>query len=130
MSKEVYREAFASLVQDSQTMDYDNGEFGTVHYKGSYRILVDGNYKTEFNAETTEEAIEIFKTYFNPKVGDITTIGGNGEEYRVEITTDDDLPRGCEQIAWILNESDFERYTVYEDCVTHLLYAVKEEEDI
>lgn len=130
MSKEVYRQAFGSLIQDSQTQDYENGEFGTVHYQGSYRILIDGNFQTEFKAETTDEAIKKFKAYFNPKVGDITTISGNGEEYdNVEITTDDNLPRGCNQIAWILNEINFSYYTIYEDCVTHQLYAVKEDED-
>lgn len=64
MAKEVYREAFGSLIQDSETEDLKNGDYGTVHLKGTYRILVDGNYETEFAAETIKEAIQKFKEHF------------------------------------------------------------------
>lgn len=63
-NKEIYREAFASLVKDSDAQDFDNSPYGTVHYPGFYRVLVDGTYETEFSAETDEEAIQKFKDYF------------------------------------------------------------------
>lgn len=54
----------------------------------------------------------------------------SGEEFlNVEIVEEDDLPRGCDSIAYIESYEDFERYTIYKDCVTHLLYAIKENED-
>lgn len=69
-NKEIYREAFASLVKDSDAQDFDNGDYGIAHYPGFYRVLVDGNYETEFSAETDEEAIQKFKDYFaNKKKG-------------------------------------------------------------
>ena len=69
-NKEIYREAFASLVKDSNAQDFDNGDYGIAHYPGFYRVLVDGNYETEFSAETDEEAIQKFKNYFaNKKKG-------------------------------------------------------------
>lgn len=68
--KEIYREAFGSLVKDSDAQDFDNSPYGTVHYPGFYRVLVDGTYETEFSAETDEEAIQKFKDYFaNKKKG-------------------------------------------------------------
>lgn len=63
-NKEIYREAFGSLVKDSDAQDFDNSPYGTVHYPGFYRVLVDGTYETEFSAETDEEAIQKFKDYF------------------------------------------------------------------
>lgn len=51
------------------------------------------------------------------------------EFHNVEVVSEEDLPRSCGEIAWILDEDDFEYYTIYEDCVSHLLYAVKENEE-
>lgn len=67
--KEIYREAFASLIKDKEAHDYDNNPYGTIHFPGAYRILVDGNYETEFSAETDEEAIKKFKKHFCDKYG-------------------------------------------------------------
>lgn len=64
---EIYREAFASLIEDHPAQDFDNGDYGIAHYPGFYRVLVDGNYETEFSAETKEEAIQKFKSYFADK---------------------------------------------------------------
>lgn len=59
---------------------------------------------------------------------DITSYIDGREFKNVEVTTEDELFRGCNEIAWVTDEKTFERYTIYEDCVTHLLYAVKENE--
>ena len=64
---EIYRQAFACLLKDSEAKDFDNGDYGKVHYPGWYRILVDGNYETEYSAETDEEAIQKFHEYFDNK---------------------------------------------------------------
>ena len=68
-NKEIYREAFGSLIEDSPAQDFDNSPYGTVHYPGYYRVLVDGTYETEFSAETREEAIQKFKDYFKNSRG-------------------------------------------------------------
>lgn len=59
--KEIYRQAFGSLLEDYAP----EGDF-----PGGYRVLVDGNYETEFSANSREEAIQKFKDYFaNKKKG-------------------------------------------------------------
>lgn len=59
--KEIYRQAFGSLLEDYAP----EGDF-----PGGYRVLVDGNYETEFSANSREEAIQKFKDYFaNKKEG-------------------------------------------------------------
>ena len=68
-NKEIYREAFGSLIEDSPAQDFDNGDYGIAHYPGYYRVLVDGTYETEFSAETREEAIQKFKDYFKNSRG-------------------------------------------------------------
>ena len=65
--KEIYRELFASLIKDSDAKTVNNEPYGTLHFPGSYRVLVDGNYETEFSAETDNEAIAKFKKYFDKK---------------------------------------------------------------
>ena len=62
--QEIYRQGFACLVKDKDTEDFDNSPYGKSHFPGSYRVLVDGNYETEFSAENDEEAIQKFKDYF------------------------------------------------------------------
>lgn len=58
---EIYRQAFGALLED-----YAPSE----DLPGGYRVLVDGNYETEFSAESREEAIQKFKDYFaNKKKG-------------------------------------------------------------
>lgn len=56
--KEIYRQAFGSLLEDYAP----EGDF-----PGGYRVLVDGNYETEFSANSREEAIQKFKDYFANK---------------------------------------------------------------
>lgn len=59
--KEIYRQAFGALLEDYAP----EGDF-----PGGYRVLVDGNYETEFSANSREEAIKKFKDYFaNKKKG-------------------------------------------------------------
>lgn len=53
--KEIYRQAFGALLED-----YPPSE----DIPGGYRVLVDGNYETEFSANSREEAIQKFKDYF------------------------------------------------------------------
>lgn len=72
--KEIYREAFGSLIRDSSAYDYNNEPYGIIHFPGRYRVLVDGWYETEFSAETDEEAIEKFKEYFKNKKENLTYI--------------------------------------------------------
>ena len=62
--QEIYRQGFACLVKDKDTEDFDNSPYGKSHFPGSYRVLVDGNYETDFSAENDEEAIQKFKDYF------------------------------------------------------------------
>ena len=69
MNKEIYREFFASLIKDSEAKTVKDELNGTLHFPGSYRVLVDGNYETEFSAETDNEAIAKFKKYFDKKNG-------------------------------------------------------------
>ena len=69
MNKEIYRELFASLIKDSESKTVKNEPYGALHFPGSYRVLVDGNYETEFSAETDNEAIAKFKKYFDKKNG-------------------------------------------------------------
>lgn len=69
MNKEIYREFFASLIKDSEAKTVKDELNGTLHFPGSYRVLVDGNYETEFSAETDNEAIVKFKKYFDKKNG-------------------------------------------------------------
>ena len=58
---EIYRQAFGALLEDYAP----EGDF-----PGGYRVLVDGNYETEFSANSREEAIQKFKDYFaNKKKG-------------------------------------------------------------
>lgn len=57
-NKEIYRQAFASLIEDTQS----DGQ-----YPGSYRVLVDGCFETNFSADSQEEAIQKFKDYFAEK---------------------------------------------------------------
>jgi len=60
-NKEIYRQAFASLIEDAQPDE---------QYPGSYRVLVDGCFETNFLADSQEEAIQKFKDYFaNKKKG-------------------------------------------------------------
>lgn len=61
--KEIYRQAFGSLIEDNAP----DGDF-----PGTYRVLVDGNYETEFSADSHEEAIQKFKDYFENKRKGIT----------------------------------------------------------
>ena len=59
--KEIYRQAFGALLEDYAPEG---------NYPGGYRVLVDGNYETEFSANSREEAIQKFKDYFaNKKKG-------------------------------------------------------------
>ena len=58
--KEIYRQAFGALLEDYPPTD---------NIPGGYRILVDGNYETEFSANSQEEAIQKFKNYFAGKRG-------------------------------------------------------------
>lgn len=59
--KEIYKQAFGALLED-----YPPSE----DIPGGYRVLVDGNYETEFSANSREEAIQKFKDYFaNKKKG-------------------------------------------------------------
>jgi hypothetical protein len=67
--KEIYRELFASLIKDSEAKTVNNEPYGAIHFPGAYRVLVDGNYETEFSAETDNEAIAKFKKYFDKKNG-------------------------------------------------------------
>lgn len=62
MENEIYRQAFGALIKDSDAADFDN-QGVTLHLKGSYRILIDGNFEIEFTADSDEEAIEFFKDY-------------------------------------------------------------------
>lgn len=55
---EIYRQAFGALLEDYPPTD-------TI--PGGYRVLVDGNYETEFSAGSQEEAIQKFKDYFAEK---------------------------------------------------------------
>ena len=58
---EIYRQAFGALLEDYAPEG---------NYPGGYRVLVDGNYETEFSANSREEAIQKFKDYFaNKKKG-------------------------------------------------------------
>ena len=60
---EIYRQAFGTLLED-----YPPSE----DISGGYRVLVDGNYETEFSANSREEAIQKFKDYFADKKKGIT----------------------------------------------------------
>ena len=60
---EIYRQAFGALLEDYPPTD-------TI--PGGYRVLVDGNYETEFSANLQEEAIQKFKDYFANKKKGIT----------------------------------------------------------
>lgn len=55
---EIYRQAFGALLEDYAPEG---------NYPGGYRVLVDGNYETEFSANSREEAIQKFKDYFANK---------------------------------------------------------------
>lgn len=53
-----------------------------------------------------------------------------GEEFpNVEIVSYDDLPRGCDFVTSLVDEHDYERYVVYQNCVDHMYYAHIEEVD-
>lgn len=64
---EIYRECFASLIKDNEAKDMQNGSYGTIHFPGWYRVLVDGNFECQFSAETDDEAIQKFKKHFEEK---------------------------------------------------------------
>ena len=55
---EIYRQAFGALLEDRTP---------TPTIPGHYRVLVDGNYETEFSADSQEDAIQQFKDYFENK---------------------------------------------------------------
>ena len=97
---EIYREAFGSLIKDKAAEDYNNAPYGMIHFPGSYRVLVDGNFETEFSAETDEEAIEKFKRHFEEKRGTFRYIWCSYDTW------------GNEEDGWQVN--DVSRFTDHE----------------
>lgn len=89
---EIYRQAFGALLED-----YAPSE----DLPGGYRVLVDGNYETEFSAESREEAIQKFKDYFaNKKKGINNSKKPIKSEFEEEpIWTEDDEERLRAQYA-------------------------------
>ena len=51
----------------------------------------------------------------------------SGEQFKVWVVPEDELPRGCDVLSYVTDEKTMLRYTVYKDCVDGELYAVQEE---